>query len=164
VPLEWCNAETSTHREHLSTFRCADPEHSSFDEEKQEEYHDFPWEVEVQEYINALRVPAYPPIFLILGYDGERLAAVLQLRVDHLDSYCWVKAVAVANWAKGEGYAVVAVTDIVHRVMRTYDISMYTIEAHVDRDNDPSQRAFATAGFEHVEIRDGYQLWAKAVS
>lgn len=163
MPLDWCTAKTPTHREHLSTFRCADPDHSFFDEEKEEEHHDFPWEIEVQEHVNALRVPAYAPVFLILGYDGDRLAAVLQLRVDHLDNYCWIKTVAVANWAKGQGHAVTAVTEIVDRVMQKYGTSDYTVEAHVDRDNDSSQRAFDKAGFVHVEMRDGYELWARKV-
>lgn len=164
MSLDWCNAKTRTHREHLSTFRCADPEHSDFDEETEEETHDFPWEVEVQEHINLLRAPKYPPSFLILGYEGDRLAVVLELDAYQFDRYCWVRCVGVANWAKGNGHAVEALTDVIHRVMSKYGITNdYTIEAHVDRDNDSSQRAFTKAGFECIGLRDGYEVWAKAI-
>jgi len=161
VVLDWCNAKTAQHRSHLSTFRCADPEHTHFDDDAEVEYHDFPYEIEVQEHINALGVPAHPPTFLILGYIDERLAVVLQLTIQHFDRYAFIRTVATANWAKGNGYAQKAL-GVVGVVMAKYRIhSDYTVEAHVDQDNYRSQDLFERCGYHHVEMRDGYQVWAR---
>lgn len=125
------------------------------------EYHDFPYEIEVQEHINGLSVPAHPPKFLILGYEDGRLAAVLELRTQHFDRYCFIRCVAVANWAKGNRYGKQAVS-LVATVMSKYDVhNDYTVEAHVDRDNYPSQEMFESLGYRNVEMRDGYQVWAR---
>lgn len=161
VQVEWCTARTAEHRSHLSVFKCADPDYSHFDEETEEEWHELPWEFEVQEHINALAVPAHAPHFLILGYAAGRLAVVLQLLVQHFDRYCFVKVVAVANWARGNKLGRQAL-DLVPAVMAKYGMrSDFTVEAHIDRDNAPSQELFEEFGYTHVEMRSGYQVWAR---
>lgn len=159
--LDWDSAKTQEHRAHLSVFRCASPESADWDEETEEFLHDYPWEIEVQDHINRLRVPAHVPEYLLVGYDGAKLVAVLELRVHPLERFCFISAVAVAHTHSGNGLAGEAI-DLVHRVMSKYGIeSDYVVQARVDPDNHAAQSVFAGRGYENLGMAHGYQTWSR---
>ena len=159
--LEWHNAKTQVHRSNLSVFRCASPEAATWDEEEEVYHHDFPWEIEVQEHFNGISVPAHRPEFLLVGYDGDTLVAVIELRVTEFERHCFIAAVAVAHAYSGNGLAGEAI-DLAQRVMAKYGItSDFVVEALIDRDNYAAQSAFGKRGFEEVGARNGYQVWAR---
>lgn len=161
--LEWHSA-TSEHRTALSTFRCADPANSTFDEERGWEAHDAPWEFEVQEHLNALNPPLSPPSFLLVGFDELGLAATIELHVSRLDRLCFVAAVGVAHRASGQGLGGEAV-DQVHRVMVKYGfLSDYWLAARIDPDNSAAQSVFESRGFTVTGTNGRYENWATHVS
>lgn len=158
--LDWHSAR-SAHRSDLSVFRCTDPGTVTFDEESGFACHDYPWEFEVQEHINSLHPPLHPPYFLLVGYDNVGLAAVIEMRVWEFDRHCFVNALAVAHRVSGNGLAGEAL-DLARRVLEKYGItSDYVIEGLVDVDNWAAKSVFGRRGFVHVEMRDGYEVWAQ---
>jgi hypothetical protein len=117
--LDWHSAKRQDHRSYLSVFSCTDPASVTFDDEYGPQWEDYPWEFEVQQHINQLSVPARPPAFLLLGYDDEGLAAVIEMLVYDLDRYCFICAVAVAHRVSGKGVCGEAL-DLAPKVMSKY--------------------------------------------
>lgn len=159
VPLDWCNARTPSHRSNLSVFRCTDPEGSHFDDETGVETHDCPWEFEVQDHIRRLHVPAHPPEFLLLGYDSEGLAAVLEMKVWPLDRFGFIRVIAVAQRAKGRGFGSETI-EVAHRLMQKHQIvDDYYIETRIDPDNQASKSLFERNSFSFLFMEKDYEQW-----
>jgi hypothetical protein len=149
-----------TDRSALRGFRCADPADSTFDDERGFECHTAPWEFEVQEWIARLDPPLSPPDFLLLGSDDTGLAAVLCVRVQHLDRYCYIAAVGVAHRMSGRGLAGEAL-DRVHGLMEGYGFrGDYLVDALIDVDNSAAQSSFAGRGYVPVGREGRYERWA----
>lgn len=157
--LDWHSAKDS-HRSHLSAFRCTLPEHGYFDEDEGFVCHDYPWELEVQNHIQSCR-PVTPPHFLLVGYDDVGLAAVIVLQVAPLDRHCFIEAVAVAQRVSGNGLVQEAIARASHVMSKYGFASDFLVTARIDPRNVSAQSAFTKAGFEHIESRSGFELWAR---
>lgn len=161
MALDWHSAG-STHRSHLSAFRCTLPDHGYFDEEEGFVCHDYPWELEVQEFINSLRPPVYPPEFLLVGYDEGGLAAVLSMRVARLDRYGFIQAVAVAQRCSGNRLAGEAIGVAAHVMGKHGFESDFLVQARIDPRNLAAKSAFTRSGYEHVGMAHGFETWARS--
>lgn len=160
VVLEWHSA-TAEHRSHLTSFRCTYPPYPRIDEETGEEFHDYPWELEVQRHINRLRPPLSPPGFLLLGFDEGALAALLEVIVTPLDRFCFIPTLAVAHDRSRNGLAGEAL-DLVERVMQKYDFADdFVVQARIDPDNHSAKSVFAGRKYAKLEFLNGYETWGR---
>jgi hypothetical protein len=159
--LDWHRACTPQHRSDLSRFRCTTPGEAEVDDDTGEEHHDYPWELEVQRHVRGLHVPYTPPSFLLLGYDGDYLVAVLELVVYPLDDLCFIATVAVAHDRSGNGYAGEAIDRVANVMTTYYNCRSYFVEALIDPDNWAAKSVFAGRGYEPREIRNRYESWSR---
>lgn len=158
--LEWHSA-TAEHRSHLTSFRCTNPPYPRTDEETGEEFHDYPWELEVQRHVNRLRPPLTTPSFLLLGFDDATLAAVLEVIVAPLDRFCFIPTLAVAQDRSRNGLAGEAL-DLVTKVMQKYEFEDdYAVQARIDPYNYAAKSVFAGRGYQELELRNGYETWGR---
>ncbi|MEO2132741.1 GNAT family N-acetyltransferase [Microbacterium sp.] len=155
--LDWHSA-TEKHRSHLSAFSCTLPDHGYFDDEEGFVCHDYPWELEVQDYVRSHKPPVHPPEFLLVGYDDVGLAAVLKMRVNRLDGYALIQAVAVAQRASGQGLASEAIAQA-ERVMRKYNLNDFVVAARIDPRNHAAKSAFTSAAYSYDRTEDGFDVW-----
>lgn len=158
--LEWHSA-TAEHRSHLASFRCTYPAFATVDEETGEESHEYPWELEVQRHINHLRPPLAHPSFLLLGFENDSVAALIELIVTPLDRFCFIPTVAVDHTRSGNGLAGEAI-DRVGNVMAKYDFrDDFVVQARIDPNNFAAKSAFAGRGFADLEMANGYETWGR---
>lgn len=98
---------------------------------------------------------------MLLGYDEVGLAAAIEMIVNHLGSYCFVPAMAVAHRVSRRGLAGEALSTIAE-VMALYDIrGDYVVEGFVDPNNWAAKSVFQGQGFREVEFRDRFEVWAR---
>jgi hypothetical protein len=160
VSLVWHSAKQE-HRQHLSAFSCTLPDHGYFDDEEGFVCHDYPWELEVQDFIRSLHPPAHTPEFLLLGYDEDGLAAVLAMRVAKFDRYALIQAVGVAQRVSGQRLSQ-EVIGMATTVMAKYDFRPdYLIEARIDPDNLAAKSAFTRAGYAMSSEGGRYESWTR---
>ncbi|MEJ6555288.1 hypothetical protein PQI51_09690 [Microbacterium esteraromaticum] len=158
--LDWHSA-TSADIPSLRSFRCTHPPFPAVDDETGEEFHEYPWEFEVQRHLSRLRPPLSPPGFLLLGFDGSALAAAIELLVTPIDRYCFIPAIAVSHPKSRRGLAGEAL-DHVGTVMAKYEIrDDYVAQARLDPNNDAAKSVFSGRGYEFLETRQGYETWGR---
>jgi hypothetical protein len=162
--LEWRDA-TAKDRQALLNFQCVDLANCDFEDEEGWVPTSAPWEFEVQEHVrHELQPPLTAPNFLLLGFDAEGLAAMLELIVTPLDQYCFVASLAVAHRTSGRGLAGEAL-DQIDGVMAAYRPPPgYYIHANIDPDNTAAMSAFTGRGFAHIGENGRYERWGKTVS
>ncbi|HKT57904.1 MAG TPA: hypothetical protein VJR25_14160 [Microbacterium sp.] len=161
MTLDWHSA-TREHRAHLSSFSCTLPDHGYFDEDEGFVCHDYPWELEVQEFIRGMHPKVAAPDWLLVGYDDDGLAAVLAMRVSPFDRYAFIQAIGVAQRASGNGLAGEAIT-IAPQVMGTFYKmrSDFIVQARIDPMNFAAKSVAERAGFDHIGSDYTYETWTK---
>lgn len=124
--------------------------------------HDYPWELEVQDYVRDLRPQVCPPDFLLVGMDESGLASVLSMRVAPLDRFAFIGAVAVAQRVSGQGLASEAISKVA-AVMSKYGMeSDYLVSARIDRNNLAAKSAFTKSGFQLVGNHEDLEEWGRS--
>jgi RimJ/RimL family protein N-acetyltransferase len=163
--LDWVEAEFK-HRSALGRFVCADPPRSSWDKHRGK-FHPKPWELELQSGLRNLRPPFPGGDLLLLGLDehGE-IIAIVRIGWDIDVSHLLVLAVAVHADHQRNGHgrsALELALAVLTGTNEAYE-GQCGFFAHIHQGNAPSQKLFASLGFENLGVMDSgsHETWVFA--
>lgn len=115
----------------------------------------------MQEHINGLKPQLRPPSYLLVGYDREGLAAVIETIVFPLDRHAFIPSIGVAHRVSGIGLAGEAVERVGANVLPRHGIaSDYYLSCRIDPDNTAAQSVFKRQGFEITGHNGKFERWA----
>jgi hypothetical protein len=161
--LTWRSA-TEQHRTALSQFVCTDPPKQSYDRHRGR-HHPRPYELEVQSHLRGLKVPVAPGDALLLGFDEDGIAAAAHFGFDDTQTQFMIWAVACAHRCRGRRHgreAVEVALQALAATKRHYDLDC-GVFTHVDPRNGASRAMVASAGFEYLDVYDGYEGWVRDI-
>ncbi|MBF0689867.1 MAG: hypothetical protein IR158_19095 [Cellulomonas sp.] len=159
--LRWSSARAE-HKVALTQFICTDPAKKQY-EKHRGKHHPKPWELEVQSHLRGLRVPVSADEALLLGFDGEGLAATAHFGLDDTNQQFMIWAVACAQRTRGQHLGREALTvalDLMSRTKARYELDC-GVFTHVDPRNVASRKMCVDAGFEFLGTYEGYESYVR---
>ena len=163
APLSWRSA-TAEHRTALSQFVCTDPPKHKY-EPGRGRHHPAPYELLVQSHLRGLKLPVPDDEGLLLGFDSSGVATAAHFGFDDRHEQFMIWAVACAMRCRGEGLGketLIMVLDVLRATKDRYglDCGVFT---HIDPRNAASRAAFASAGFEFLDVYEGFEGWVRDI-
>jgi hypothetical protein len=160
VRLRWCEAEKA-HRLDLQAFTCTYPPKELY-EKGRGRYHPTPWEHEVQVHVHSKRPPVQLPDRILLGFDGDALAAYINYLIveEPEESFIFVRAMACAYDSRGNGYGAEAYDAMFADLATLGWTEDYEVEANIHQSNVHSIRTFEGAGgYFMSDAAGGMEIW-----
>ena len=127
--------------------------------------HERPWELDVQSAVRSRRPPYQPPLFMIVGLDGEGIAAAAIYEELDGPAVVQVQFMAVALRCRGRGGG--TADEMFGEILRRLEeramqrrVDQVLVTGSIYGLNVPSQRMAFRAGMRHVDtFSTGVQEW-----
>jgi RimJ/RimL family protein N-acetyltransferase len=119
----------------------------------------------VQSHLRGLKLPVPADEGLLLGFDSSGVATAAHFGFDDRHEQFMIWAVACSIRCQGEGHGKETIGAVLSVLKATKD--RYSLDCgvftHIDPRNLASRAVFASAGFEFLDVYEGYEGWVRDI-